>query len=129
MSIIEEYLDDIKRVLDEIPFELSRKVQAENRGDVALYLKGKIVFTGGSELHFKEYFIAIPILKKLAYSYHYQNKNKEVIFRFDNAEHYLEVKTYPHHKHLNDVIFPSKEASLKEILTKILNTLTKSKSR
>ena len=32
-------------------------------------------------------------LKKLAYSYHYQNKDKEMIFRFDNAEHHTEVRT------------------------------------
>lgn len=35
---------------------------------------GEIVFVDGSELHFKEYFIAIPVLKRLAYSYHYQDK-------------------------------------------------------
>ena len=31
-----------------------------------------------SELHFKEYFIAIPVLKRLAYSYHYQNHDKKI---------------------------------------------------
>lgn len=38
--------------------------------------------------------------KKLRYSYHYQ-KNVDTIFRYDNAPHYPNLPTHPHHKHEN----------------------------
>lgn len=121
MSVITEYVKNIENYLNEIPFRLSTKIEVENRGDVALYLKGEIVFIDGSELHIKEYFIAIPTLSKLAYSYHYQDKNKKLVFRFDNAEHHSEVKTYPNHKHLKDTVLSSKGVSLKEAIDEIIN--------
>ena len=112
MSAIREFLEALETLLDDIPCKLSTKIQSESRGDIALYLKGTVVFTDHSELHFKEYLIAVPDFKKLAYSYHYQSKDKELIIRFDNAEHHREVGTYPYHKHLKDEVVQSKEMSL-----------------
>jgi hypothetical protein len=43
-----------------------------------------------------------------------------MIFRFDNAEHHLEVKTYPYHKHIIGAIAPSNEISLKEVIKDII---------
>ena len=126
MSAIAEYLRDLEKFLDSIPFRLSTNVNVENRGGIALYLRGEIEFVNGSQLHFREYFIAIPVLRKLAYSYHYQDKDKEIIFRFDNAEHHQELETYPHHKHTENAVTPSKEMSLKEATTEALNILLKS---
>ena len=126
MSIITEYLSEVKKLIDDTPLKLSTKIYEENRGEVALYLKGEIVFPDLSELHFKEYFIAVPFLNKLAYSYHYHNRNKELIFRFDNAEHHQEIKTCPYHKHIKGIVLPAEETSLKEVLTEILNILPKS---
>lgn len=120
MSVIEEYVKDLEKFINQIPYRLSTKIHAENRGDIALYLRGEIVFANGSELHFKEYFIAIPKLKKLAYSYYYQNKDEELFFRFDNTEHHLDISTCPHHKHLKDKVLPSKEMSLKQIINEIM---------
>ena len=120
MPLITEYVNEVKRLIDYIPFKLSTKVNIDNRGEVALYLKGEIVFSDQSELHFKEYFIAIPVLKKLAYSYYYQDKNKKMIFRFDNAEHHLEVESYPYHKHIKGAVVPSHEITLKEVIKNII---------
>lgn len=96
MSAIKDYLHELEMLIHELPCKLFADLQVENRGGVALYLKGKIIFTNKSELQFKEYFITIPIMKKLAYSYHYQNKDKELVFKYDNAEHYKEIATYPY---------------------------------
>lgn len=68
MSIITDYIKDLENYLNDIPFRLATKVNMDNRGDVVLYFKGEIVFIDESELHIKEYFTAIPILKKIAYS-------------------------------------------------------------
>lgn len=40
MSSIREFLEDLEKLLDDIPCKLSTKIQSESRGDIALYLKG-----------------------------------------------------------------------------------------
>ncbi|MCF6158436.1 MAG: hypothetical protein E3K32_07655 [wastewater metagenome] len=125
MSAIKGYLAQLDKFLNDVPFKLLTNVQSENRGDAALYIKGEIIFTDKSELHFKEYFIAIPTLKKLAYTYHYQTHDKKLIFRYDNAEHYTEIETYPHHKHVENNVLPSKNVDIKEIVSEIVRLFAK----
>lgn len=125
MSVINEYLAGLNKFINEVPFQVFTNIQSENRGDVALYVKGEMVFVNGSELHFKEYFIAIPVLKRLAYSYHYQDKDKKLIFRYDNADHYTEIETCPHHKHVGNTILPSKYREIKEVIHEIIGVFIK----
>ncbi len=46
------------------------------------------------------------------YSYHYQDRNSDLIFRYDMAPHHRGIKTFPHHKHIhsNNVIEASSPA-------------------
>jgi len=39
--------------------------------------------------------------ERYKYSYHYQDGNGKVIFRYDMAPHHIEIETFPHHKHIN----------------------------
>ena len=56
---------------------------------------------------------------KQKYSYHYMNKDKEMIFRYDNVQHHRNIKTFPHHKHTPNNIVESKEPTLKQILNEV----------
>jgi hypothetical protein len=47
------------------------------------------------------------------------DKNNNLIFRFDNAKHHKELKTYPHHKHSFDMVCESHEVDLFDILLEI----------
>lgn len=124
MSVISEYISYVKKIIEKLPHVLSDTLIADNRGDIVLYLKGEIVFTNHSELHFKEYFISVPEFKKLAYSYHYQDADKELIFRYDNAEHHAELENFPHHKHVKDKTLPSEEFSLDNVLETIIDQIS-----
>ncbi|MGE5339946.1 MAG: DUF6516 family protein [Candidatus Omnitrophota bacterium] len=125
MSIISDYILQIKRIIDETPYILSENLVIDNRGDIVLYLKGEIVFTDLSELHFKEYIITIAEFKKIAYSYHYQDFQKALIFRYDNAEHHPELITFPHHQHIGSETFASKEMSVEEVIGLIVDQINK----
>ncbi|UCH97227.1 MAG: hypothetical protein JSV88_10355 [Candidatus Aminicenantes bacterium] len=124
MSVISAYISQVKKTIDKLPGVLSDELIIDNRGDVVLYLKGKIVFTNQSELHLKEYFISVPEFKKIAYSYHYQGAEKELIFRYDNAEHHQESENFPHHKHVGDKTFSAEEISLDKILEIIIDQMS-----
>ena len=128
MSAITRYLEDIRQLLDQTPYILSKSLEYEDRGGVALLVKGKIIFDNPSELHFREImsFTFADLPEKIAYSYHYQDKKKVLIFRYDNAEHHLEIPSYPHHKHIPKLnIEASQETSLAEVLFEICHEFEK----
>jgi hypothetical protein len=102
MSIISDYIFQVKNAIEKLPCVLADELIIDNRGDVVLYLKGTIVFTNQSEFHLKEYSISVPEFKKIAYSYHYQAADRRLIFK----------------------IFSTGEASLSEVL-ELINDLVK----
>ena len=128
MSAIARYLEDIRQLLDQTPYILSKSLEYEDRGGVALLIKGKIIFDNLSELHFREIvtFTIAYLPDKIAYSYHYQDKEKVLIFRYDNAEHHPEIPSYPHHKHISKSnIEASGEIFLAEVLFEICQEFEK----
>jgi len=69
-----------------------------------------------SELHVFEY--VDSGLKKIGYAYHLQDRNGDMVFRYDNEPHYPELPTFPHHKHVSDGSSPeaSRLVSVEEVL-------------
>jgi len=58
-------------------------------------------------------------IAKKHYSYHYQDENGNLIFRYDNAPHHPEISTHPHHKHAKDKILPAQSPDLSQVLKEI----------
>ena len=77
----------------------------------------EIIFIDDSILYIKEYLF---LNGKRKYSYHWQSKDGNLITRWDNAPHWPDILTFPHHKHIKDVsqIEASKEKNLKDVLPK-----------
>lgn len=72
-------------------------------------IKGSITFVDGSRLFFTEYVDARYRLEKLTYSYHFQNADGSLIFRYDNATH-KPALPFSCHKHLPDCAFVESSA-------------------
>ena len=90
-----------------------------------LYYKIKVVFIDQSTLFAREYADEID----RNYSFHWQDKNENLIVRWDNAPHHSKIATFPHHKHdKHETIVASTEITAKEVLEIIqtkLQELTK----
>jgi hypothetical protein len=83
-------------------------------------IKGRLKFTDGSLLDFGEVILLQNReIVKLRYAYHYQNASGEVIFRYDNAPHYPNLPTNPHHKHVGSAVEPAQVPDLSEVLREI----------
>ncbi len=95
-------------------YNLVEKVYSEERG----YIEGQIVFSDDSCLDFLEV-IDSGHSAKIKYRYHYMSDQKGLIFRYDNARHHPEIPTFPHHKHVNDIIEESKEPDIAGVLSEI----------
>ena len=70
-------------------------------------------------------YITLLEFRKIAYSYHYQNKDKELIFKYDNAEHHPELENFPHHKYVGGKVLPSEEFSVGKALGIIIDEISK----
>jgi hypothetical protein len=84
--------------------------------------KLKVVLKDGSILFLREIVIENILFD---YSYHWQSPNNVLIIRWDNAAHYPNISTFPHHKHVeseNNVLL-SEEQSLSAVLNFIRNKI------
>jgi len=98
---------------DVVKFRLIREIIGVNKG----FIRFALDLRDGTKLHIFEY--VDFNLHKIDYSYHWQNKDKMLIERWDNAPHHKEIETFPHHMHNGENIMPSDEPTFVEILSKI----------
>jgi hypothetical protein len=58
--------------------------------------------------------------KKDTYSFHYQDQDNNLIFRYDNADHKPSLG-FADHKHIGEEVVRAEIPSLKEVLEEIIN--------
>jgi hypothetical protein len=84
-------------------------------------IKVEITFVDGSMLFVKEYFFGNTERK---YSFHWAESNGKVLCRWDNSPHWVQVSTFPHHKHVSGRVLDSRETTLEDVLLIISKELS-----
>lgn len=83
-------------------------------------IKGALVFADGVRLFFTEYVDTRYRLEKLTYSYHCQDSDANMLFRYDNAAH-KPALSYARHKHLsNGEIIEAPVPELSSVLDEVM---------
>lgn len=89
-------------------------------------LKAQVIWQDSSVLHIKQIMLGENTFK---YAYHWQSKTGELICRWDNAPHWSEIATYPHHKHLmqnqEEIVTHSSGGDLATVFAEITATIKK----
>ena len=86
-------------------------------------IKGTVTFLDNSCLFFTEYLDVKYKIEKLTYSFHYQQKDGTLIFRYDNAQHKPRLG-FAAHKHLpSGEIIQSDIPELKDVFEEIMGHL------
>jgi hypothetical protein len=113
-----KYLEksDVVREYDVLSFEIF---------DGGFYIKIRALLIDDSELFVREY----SDVKERNYSYHWQDRGGRFLMRWDNARHYKNIETFPHHVHHSDRILPSYHISCNEILKEIEDKIMGKKNR
>ena len=115
--MIDDYFEFLKKVASSDPsvkkFRLIREFIGMKRG----FIRFVVELRDDSELHVFEYIDSS--MHKIDYSYHWQDKEKSLITRWDNAPHHPEIETFPYHVHEGEHIKPSEEPTFVEIIKKI----------
>ncbi|NIM18589.1 MAG: hypothetical protein GTO45_41960 [Candidatus Aminicenantes bacterium] len=117
--MIETYFESIektilyfKRIIKS--YSIEKKIYNQTQG----FIRGDIFFIDDSQFCFVEVKDA-EIKPKTKYRYQYMDKDNQLIFRYDNANHHREITTFPHHKHVEDGVLESPEPELVEVLMEI----------
>lgn len=97
--MIEDYFQQIDALLATSPFVREYAIHFDKRSTNRGYLRGDIHFHDDSLLHFREFVKVDAKVERLVYVYHYQSASGELVFRYDNTEHYPNLPNAPNHRH------------------------------
>lgn len=90
-------------------------------------IKGVITLIDDSKLFFTEYIDVRYKIEKFTYSFHFQQKDGKLIFRYDNADHKPRLN-FNSHKHLSSgEIVQSGVPELNNILEEVMDYLLRIK--
>ena len=115
--MIADYFEFLKKVANKNPSVIKLQPVREVIGADKGFIRFIIELRDYSELHIFEY--VDSSLHRIDYSYHWQNKEKMLIKRWDNAPHHPKIKTFPHHLHERDIIKTSDIPTFVEVLKRI----------
>ena len=126
--MIGKYFADFENSITGLDFIVSSEINKRKINDFLGIIECKLIFEKGI-LEILEVIIIIDgqLIKK-KYKYHFQNQAGGMIFRYDNAPHHQAITSFPHHKHLPDMIAESVEPDILMVLSEvkvILDTLIK----
>lgn len=121
--MIEEYFDSIKALLlQSLLLSAPPEVEYDYRDRETGFLKGDLIFKDGSRLHFRE-FVQAKLGKpvdRYMYVFQYMRADGSLIFRYDNAKHFENLPTAPHHKHLGETeVIAANAPDLQSVLKEI----------
>lgn len=78
-----------------------------------------ILFINDSKLFVKDYLFS----NNRKYSFHWQDEKGNLIIRWDNAEHWKNISTFPFHKHIGDEVLSTNVTSIEDVLDYINSEL------
>ena len=110
---------EVFSLLDSSPIVLTYKIIDFKFWETGSYVKMQIVLIDNSTLHVREYNDEF----ERNYSFHWQDSQGAFLLRWDNAPHHKNLKTFPNHMHIDDVIEESNVISLKDVLKYITSCI------
>ena len=104
---------DIFKWLDDASLVVSYKINDFRKSDTAFYLNLQIIFIDTTILSVREYVDE----SHRKYAFHWQTATGDLIVRWDNAPHFPNLTTFPHHKHLaSGSVVDSHDVSFQEVM-------------
>ena len=114
--MISEILKDYKDLI--VSYDIKKFHQVEN--SYALIVDFELL--DHHRLIAKDYIFTDGTRK---YSYHFQDDEGNVIFRYDNAPHWIDLENFPFHKHEPTKVIASKPMNLERVFYEIKTYMAK----
>lgn len=95
-----DYLVHLKALIIINPRVAHWSIIREEADEDAGLFRYQLVLHDGSRLEmFERFYVKEAKVRVTKYSFHWQDANGRLRKRWDNAPHYLDISTYPHHIH------------------------------
>ena len=101
---IEVYFAQVTRWIQACRLVEQSNITFQARQTSLGYIRGELMFRDGSILHIRELVDVEYTVDRLAYAYQWMDKDRRLIFRYDNAEHHPHIPSHPHHKHIGQPV-------------------------
>jgi len=87
--------------IDQCGVIAASQLSFDKRAPTLGFIRGALTMIDGSSLQFREFVDVQHSIERATYAYQYMDTAKNLIFRYDNADHYrnLNLPNQPHHKH------------------------------
>lgn len=121
---IEAYFRQIDTTISRCPRVSLKTMLYDERSETQGFIRGLLHFDDGSELHMREFVDVSVDIDRYKYAYHYMRQDR-LIFRYDNSADITarDFTTYPHHKHVANIIEESIAPSLADVLAEIVENM------
>ena len=116
-SLLSQYLADVETALKELKSTYIEHYSEEILTPLRVKLRIRVRSVSRHLLELNE---AVVIkngqIDYLSYRYHLQDKQNNLVFRYDNAPHFPDLENFPHHKHLPDKVDSTEKISIVEAI-------------
>jgi hypothetical protein len=115
-----KYVKEIEAAFSALSSGYIERYEEECLTPERVNLRIRVRFPKGCMLEWNEAVIGEEgYVEHLGYRYHFQDKDNNLIFRYDNTPHFPGLKTFPHHKHLPDNVIDAKRPSISEVIKEV----------
>jgi hypothetical protein len=121
--LVEQYFAQLEEVINACGSIRTKIIYKDKRSEYVGYFKAELYFQNGSSLHVREFAFTRSEIVKYTYSYHYQDADGRLIFRYDNTRHFPDLANFPHHKHTPAGVAPADKPDLRTILDEVTGLL------
>jgi len=116
-DLLSQYLGNVETVVRKLEDAYVEYYEEEILTANRANLRIRVRFSSGHLLEVNEaFFVEMEHIKHLGYRYHFQDKQNNLVFRYDNTPHFPGLEGFPHHKHLSDKVTGTEEPSILKVI-------------
>lgn len=117
LDLLSRYLGDVEAAIRELEGAYVERYEEEILAANRVNLRIRVRFPTGYLLELNEAVIVeAEHIRHLGYRYHLQDRQNNLVFRYDNTPHFPELKSFPHHKHLPDKVAAAEKPSVLSVI-------------
>ena len=117
LEVLSRYLSDVEGEVRKLKGSYVERYEEELLAINRVNLRIRVRFPSGHMLELNEAVIVEEgQFMHLGYRYHFQDKQNNLVFRYDNTPHFPSVESFPHHKHLPGKISGAEKPSILNVI-------------
>jgi hypothetical protein len=117
---LSDYLQTVQAAINKLNNVYVEQYEEEIIAPDRITLRIRVRFQNGAMLALNEAIIVNKEhLKHLGFRYHFQDRQNNLIFRYDNTPHFPKLESFPNHKHLPDTVIEYNKPTILSVIKEV----------